>query len=189
MNIRQSIIATVIAQPGLTTRQICVAMGQPLKMITAISANLHQLCGVAKLRSEKIPHEKGNTYWPTERATVDLRTMFRKPDSRRARREAMVVAGVLPATPTPRGQQRAYTSTKASKPKPGSHFVITRPPLPPPIPGRKQAETVDHFRKRGGVIQMLQPHESSHPLRHIHAADTASKNRQGRVQPRRGSAL
>lgn len=188
MSLRQDIIAAVIATPGLQTRQLCEAMGLPLDMIPAISAHLSQLCFVKKIRNERCPPGKGRTYWPTPLSTVDLRSLSKNPGSKRAKREAKVVAGLLPAVPKPRPPRTTYTSQKATKPGATSQITVTRPPKTPPRAAAHAGDdTVEKFLKRGGVIQKLHPHASSNPLMCV--SPTTPPNRQGRIQRRREGAI
>lgn len=163
MSTRQQMIAAVIAKPGITLSEIAIAIGKTeRKARTGLSAQLSQLCKKKKLRKDTLHNGSPGAirYWPTATSAIDGRSARKRP----AKREATTTAQPQAAAPrqSDATKRSGYASPKALPPKPASQVRIVDPPRErAPATPAGERETVEEFQKRGGRIEVLQPHACS----------------------------
>lgn len=185
MIIRQELQAYVLANPGKKLREITTGIGiTDRDGITHAGAQLYQLVRGGFLRNEVVPGQlRGFRYFPTattltsvrqtvtpEQLAENARTReLRKRDSKRAKRRLSAA------------QQQAFYANAPVAP------TSVRAPIAPAPPKAARpaakVETVEEFLKRGGRVQRLASHDTSHPLRydHSHGAALNRPHRRARV--------
>lgn len=173
MSISQDIQRAVLEKPGLTMRQVAEAIGRGDRAgVQGVSAQICHLCKKGKLRKDSVHALTGvPRYWPTDDTLTDLReTRYTKLRPRAqpaapakpapARRQVVQVARKhIAATPKP-----APKPTAQQQPKVTRHPLL-RPMLRPASNANADAETVDAFLARGGIVERLPPSATSTPLR------------------------
>ena len=169
MSTRQDAIAAVTAAPGCTLREVAAALGLTTRAeYTSLSAQMSQLCRAGKLRKDSVLNggSPGSLrYWPmpsTTIARIDIRKQPKPPAPAPAAKPAPMRSAAE--------KRGSYTSRHANVPKPSMHVRIIAPPRPKAAahPAGKH-ETVEEFRARGGRIETVPSHASSHPLRYDHS--------------------
>ena len=187
MSRAKAIINALIASPGMTMREVAVAIGHD-PANTAVSAQLSQLAKHGKLRRDASGIGRGGRYWPTALANVDRRS-----DPGRARKRSTAAkfaagtrAASRPIETRAAARQRAKAENAQAKPhpKPAPRFI--QPPPPKSTRHGNGVETVAQFIARGGTVQRLHAHASSHPLKCMH--DDHAQHRTGRVNRRKAGA-
>lgn len=167
MSRRQTMIAAVVATPGIHMQEIAARLGLTTRpQLKSLATQLSQLCQAKKLRKDGILNGSISRprYWPTPTSLIDGRTLHWADHNARKRLLAK------PPTPKPaaretQAQKRArYASAQATVPKAKSQMRIVDPPRPKPSATVRNAQTVEDFRRRGGKIEYLPRHASSNPL-------------------------
>lgn len=170
MSMTHAIEMAVKARPGMSLREIGAAVGATdARALSRVSALLHQSCERRKLRADGPPRRR--EYHPTAITGVDQRHAKRRPDSRAERRKAKRAEVAA--------RKAAQKPARPAEPQPAPPpFRINRLPAPPTKFGANAApETVAQFQARGGLIDRLPPHASSHPLRFDHSDTTVPTGR------------
>lgn len=176
MSRTQTMIALVIATPGIRGQEIAALMGLTTRDdIKSMTTQLSQLCKSKKLRKDGILAGSVSRprYWPTEFSTVDLRSH----PSRHAKRSAAAkVASAKRNAGKPPAETRAVRRARAAEARPRVKAIkaprdrIIAPPRGPQGKPPPNTQSVAEFLQKGGQIQYLPPHASSNPLQFDHSA-------------------
>lgn len=168
MSLSGDLQAAIVATPGLTLREVAGAVGLTTRgRITTIAALLSQLCKAGKLRKDSLlavgatAHPR---YWPTDLTGQDLRV-----PRAGARKAAAPKPAPAPRVRAPDKPAHVPRNPRYAKPTATQQFQVVAPPRQPRPAGARAAETVAEFIARGGQVQQLPPHATSHPLRFDHA--------------------
>lgn len=187
MSASQAILAAVAKKGGWATfDEVCTAVlpTSHWRKRAAISARLAQLVDAKKLRRRGEP--RAYEYHATSTSFLDLRkvTANGKPrDTKAAARAAARGTRRSPTpTPTPKAKAVGQVVRGAPKPKAHQHMVIAPAPAPitQPTKAAVERESVDAFRARGGVIEVLANGVVSKPLKHIGAAAQQKRPKRAR---------
>lgn len=175
MSISQDIQRAVLDKPGMTMRQTAEAIGRGDRAgVQGVSAQMSQLCKAGKLRKDSVYALTGvPRYWPTDSTLTDGRetryTAIRKPPRPVAAKPAPPRKQVAQVIRAPIKAAPPSAPKPVPKPTPKQQPRCLRPLIRPrPMPNG-DAETVEQYQARGGVIERLPPSATSTPLRHTYS--------------------